>query len=42
MFFEESLNNEVIATYPYNTNKHPHTFNDQDAYTAEQPNLAVD
>ena len=30
LFFEESLNNEVIATYPYNTNKNPHTFNDQD------------
>ena len=41
LFFEESLNNEVIATYPYNTNKNPHTFNDQDALLTQVSHYRV-
>ena len=32
VFFEEPLNDEVVATYPYNTNTHQRVLNAKDLF----------
>lgn len=32
VFFEEPLNDEVVATYPYNTNTHERVLNAKDLF----------